>query len=178
MYAMMRRDGREPCRTFWEAFQSSPQRRAAGWEWAWDYQTCFNYSQKVRGFLEWFPTTQLFIRPYECLKQTPERFYLELTEFLGVSALDVNQANRHVNTSPSQLDMIYQWKLGRLAMKAAKAVSFSLPQSFRACIQSKFEQPAFRLIGDDRDRLIDYFGADIYDLSLLLQWDVTEWLKP
>jgi hypothetical protein len=124
-----------------------------------------------------FPKSQLFIRPYEVLKNDPAGFYFELTEFLGASLIDLSGANRQVNTSPSRGDMLSKSKAGRLLMRAARRFSFPLPKSIKGCLRFKMDQPAFVLTSEDRRRLIDHFGPDIYNLSLLLSWDVSEWLK-
>ena len=47
MFSMMHRDRRENCDSFAEAFHRTHERLAAGWEWAWDYQGCFFYSDQV-----------------------------------------------------------------------------------------------------------------------------------
>ncbi len=100
MYAMMRRDVREPCRSFWRAFEQSSQRMAAGWEWAWDYQGCFRYAKQVARYQERFPNAQLFIRRYEDLKNNPAAFYSDLAEFLGIDVVDLERTNRPWNVGP------------------------------------------------------------------------------
>ncbi|MEX2114401.1 MAG: sulfotransferase [Pirellulales bacterium] len=100
MYAMMRRDRRERCGQFWRAFEQSSLRIAAGWEWAWDYQGCFRYAPQVARYLDRFPASQLFIRRYEELRDTPEQFYGALAQFLEISPIDLRQANRPWNVAP------------------------------------------------------------------------------
>ena len=57
MYSMMRRDRREPCRTFAKRSSKAP-RIAAGWEWAWDYQQGFMLADRVAADLRPFPNSR------------------------------------------------------------------------------------------------------------------------
>src|SRR5262249_49196768 len=113
MYAMMRRDLREPCRTFAAAFAESPARMAAGWEWAWDYHRGFMLADRVATYLEHIPEDQLFIRRYEDLQNHPERFYRELNAFIGIDDISLSDANKRENTSPTRGQMLRKRKLGR-----------------------------------------------------------------
>ena len=87
MFSMMYRDRRENCDSFAEAFHRRHERLAAGWEWAWNYRRLFIYSEQVARYLNLFPRSQFFIRRYEELKCTPEKFYRDLMEFMGVDYL-------------------------------------------------------------------------------------------
>lgn len=177
MFAMMRREGREPCSRFSEAFARSEARRAAGWEWAWDYRQCFMYTGQVKRYLERFPTSQLFIRPYEQLLNHPNQFYHELSAFIGVPAIDVGRTNRRVNTAPSRMDMLKRTKLGRAFARAGRAVRPLVPQTLAAPMQRRLDQPAYTLSALDRRMLVDHFGADILELSQILSWDLSAWLQ-
>ena len=99
MYSMLRRDRREPCRSFSDAFRFTDKRLTDGWQWFWDYPGGWKYSDQVETYLNLFPGPQLFIRRYEQLKHRPESFYGELTQFLGICAIDLTTANRPVNTA-------------------------------------------------------------------------------
>ena len=129
MYAMMRRDGREPCRSFREAFTRSSQRLADGWEWAWDYQGCFKFAAQVTRYLERFPKSQIFVGRYEQMRRDPLGFYRELTRFLDIPMIDLDAANRCVNRSPRRIDMLSRRKAGRLAHRAARMAATLCPSA-------------------------------------------------
>jgi hypothetical protein len=177
-YSMMRRDGREPCRRFWEAFEQSPKRMAAGWEWAWDYQRCPMFADQVARYQKLFPARQLFIRRYEELKREPKAYYQDLCKFLGIAPIDLSSANRQVNLSPTRGDMLRKHKAGRWMLRAARVAGLLLPPSVKAAIRQKtIDRPAFILRDEDRRRLIVHFEADIRRLARQLNWDLSDWLR-
>jgi len=178
MYSMMRRDGREPCDSFREAFQRTPERLAAGWEWAWDYQAGFFFSPKVSRYLELFPASQLFIRRYEELNENPESFHAELMNFLGVDYQPGQGSNQRFNESPQRVDVLGKYQGGELILKAARVFGKVLPEGVRADLKKRLpKKPAYHLEPEDRHFLIDHFSADIGKLSTLLQWNLSDWLK-
>ena len=138
MYAMMRRDGREPCRTFAEAFAESPARMAAGWEWAWDYQQGFMLADRVAAYLQAFPKQQVFIRRYEELQNHPQRFYRELNSFVGIDDIDLEDANKRENTSPTRGQMLRKKKLGRWMLRTARVAGWLTPPALKTTCDSDF----------------------------------------
>jgi hypothetical protein len=178
MYAMMRRDAREPCRTFWQAFEQSSQRQAAGWEWAWDYQGCFRYAKQVARYRDMFPASQLFIRRYEVLRNNPAEFYSDLAKFIGIDLIDLARANRPWNVGPRRREMLAHKRAGRLLLRAADAAGYIAPRSWHDRWQMALNRPALALAPHDRRRLVDYFAADITELASLLEWDANAWLEP
>ncbi len=178
MYTMMRRDAREPCRSFWKAFEQSGARRAAGWEWAWDYQGCFRYANQVARYQALFPTAQLFIRPYEDLKNTPADFYSDLAKFLGIDAIELERANRAWNVGPRRREMLAHKRAGRLLLWAARAAGYIAPRSWHLRWQAALDRPAYVLSPHDRRRLVEYFAADVLELAALVSWDTSAWLQP
>ncbi len=178
MYSMMRRDRREPCHKFWQAFEQSPQRMAAGWEWAWDYQRCAMFAEQVERYQTLFPPQQLFIRRYRELKNQPAAYYRDLCKFLDVSTIGLANANLQVNLSPTRRDMLTKRKAGRWLLRTARLVGLFFPPSVKATIRQKtIGQPAFVLSPEDRRRLIMHFEADIRRLAKLMSWDLSDWLR-
>jgi Sulfotransferase family len=177
MFSMMHRDGREPCASFSEAFRRTPQRLAAGWEWAWDYQGCFMYSKQVSRYLEMFPRENLFIRRYDQMKFEPERFYRELTAFLDIPTIDI-KANRWVNRSARRADILRRTLVGKAVVELARAARLTLPAVWHARLKlTAIEEPAFRLSHDEQQMLADHFGSDIEKLAEILGWDLSDWLR-
>ena len=142
MYAMMRRDGREPCRTFAAAFAESPARMAAGWEWAWDYQQGFMLADRVAAYLQAFPKQQLFIRRYEELQNRPRRFYRELNSFAGIDDIDLGTANKRENTSPTRGQMLRKKKLGRWMLRTARVAGWLTPPAVKVQVAKPLFKPA------------------------------------
>ena len=177
MFAMMRRDGREPCRGFWQAFELSAQRQQAGWEWAWNYQGCFRYGRQLSRYLTLFPSKQLWIRPYELLAQDPERFYADLTAFLGIRPIELAGANPRVNAAPTHRDMLARTRPGRLLVKAARAVRRVLPPAVCEPIARRMAAPALHLDAANRRRLAEVYRSEIFELERMLSWDLRAWLK-
>ncbi len=177
MYAMMRRDRREPCGSLLDAFERSEERLANGWEWAWDYQNCFRYAAQVSHYLRYFSVGQLFIRQYEELQLQPERFYRDLTEFLGIAPGVVAQSNQRINSAPRQIDMLRRKRAGRLLCHTARLVNRFAPARIRAVVERRLEAPAFALSPTERRVLVEHFADDIVDLSRLLAWDLSTWLE-
>jgi Sulfotransferase domain len=177
MYAMMRRDGREPCRTFAEAFAESPARMAAGWEWAWDYQRGFVLADRVAAYLRAFPKQQVFIRRYEELQNHPQRFYRELNSFAGIDDIDLGAANKRENTSPTRGQMLRKKKLGRWMLRTARVAGWLTPPALKNNLRQRFlAPPAFALIPADRRMLLAHFEPEIKRLAQLLAWDLDDWL--
>lgn len=177
MYSMLRRDRRETCRSFREAFFKSEQRIAAGWEAAWDYYRVYLYSRQVQRYLELFPESQLFIRRYEELKQSPVQFYRELCKFLNIGEIDVTKANQRFNIGCTRRDLIRTRKLGRWALRTARVAGFFCPSSIKAPLRDYLSQPAFELCREDRQMLVDHFAPDILRLGEMLSWDLGSWLQ-
>lgn len=178
MFSMMYRDRRESCDSFVEAFHRSQQRIAAGWEWAWDYQNCFMYSQQVARYLNLFPREQLFIRRYGELKNTPEKFYGELTEFIGVENWKLQDANQWVNTAARRWDRLRRTRRGKILAELARAARKLLPRTIcKRLGLNLLEQPAFRLSVHDRRVLVAHFQDDVRRLATLLKWNLDDWLR-
>jgi hypothetical protein len=174
---MMRRDCREPCRTFSEAFAQSPSRMAAGWEWAWDYQRGFMLSERVAAYLEQFPKQQLLIRRYEDLQSQPQRFYRDLNAFIGIDDIDLGDANKRENTSPTRGQMLRKKKLGRWMLRSARVAGWLTPPALKTKLRKRYlDPPAFVLNADDRKLLVGHFADDIRKLAGLLSWDLSGWL--
>lgn len=177
MFSMMHRDRRENCDSFAEAFHRTHERLAAGWEWAWDYQSCFYYSDQVARFLDLFPREQLFIRRYEELKCTPEKFYRDLMEFIGVDNLNSADANRWVNVGAQRSDILRRTRTGKVLLELARAARKVLPQTVLKRLKlDVLHQPAFKLAPKDRRMLADHFRDDIRRLSTLLKWNLDDWI--
>jgi Sulfotransferase domain len=177
MYAMMRRDGREPCRTFSEAFAQSPARMVVGWEWAWDYQRGFMLADRVAAYLAIFPDQQLFIRRYEELQDQPQRFYRELNAFVGIDDIDLGDANKRENTSPTRGQMLRKRKLGRWLLRTARVAGLLTPTALKTKLRKRYlDPPAFALNADDHKLLAGHFADDIRKLAGLLSWDLSGWL--
>ena len=178
MYSMMRREGREPCGSFRQAFQRSEERLAAGWEWAWDYQKGFLFSAKVNRYLEVFPRSQLFIRRYEDLNGSPDVFYAELTNFIGVEPMIDEPGKQRFNEAPRRRDRLAKHKVGRSILRMAKVFGKVLPQDMRDKLRKEIlEKPAYVLGEEDRRLLVEHFSADIEKLGGLLHWDLSDWVK-
>lgn len=176
MYAMMRRERREPCRSLLKAFAKSEQRLANGWEWAWDYKNCYRFSAQVKRYLDLFPSSQLFIRRYEDLQNHPQEYYDDLIRFVGIGPIDLERANRRVNTAPRRIDMLQKKRAGRIIYRAGSLAGGLLPQAISGSIHRRLQTPAFTLAQDDRKKLADYFRADVLKLQQLLNWDLGEWV--
>ncbi len=177
MYAMMRRDGREPCRTFAEAFAESPARMAAGWEWAWDYQQGFMLADRVAAYLQAFPEQQVFIRRYEELQNHPQQFYRALNSFAGIDDIDLGEANKRENTSPTRGQMLRKKKLGRWMLRTARVAGWLTPPALKNNLRQRFlEPPAFALTATDRRTLQAHFESEVKRLAQLLAWDLDDWL--
>ncbi len=176
MYAMMRRDAREPFRIFWPAFTQSAARIAAGWEWAWDYQECFRYAGQVARFRNRFAESHLFIRRYEQLRDQPDQFYRDLCGFLDVAPIAGPQFHRRWNSAPRRRDMLAQARAGRWALRAARVAQRWAPVAWTRQLTAALDRPALALEADDRRRLVEYFDADIRALEKALSWDLSAWL--
>jgi len=178
MYSMMRRDRREPCRSFRAAYRRTPQRLGAGWQWFWDLPNGWMYSRQVAEYLKLFPRDQLFIRRYEDLKLRPHEFYEQLTQFLDIPPIDVAAANRTVNTSPRRGEMISKRRIGRIALRLGRAAGYFLPLSWRSAVRKQLlDPPAFVLGRQDRQMLVNHYRGDILQLAQMLSWDLSAWLQ-
>jgi hypothetical protein len=178
MYAMMRRDRREPCTKFAEAFHQSEQRIADGWEWAWDYKRGYEFSRQVSHYLERFPTSQLFISLYEHLHDNPEAFYADLTRFLNIDMIDLAGTNRRVNAAPRRGDRLKKSRAGSLLLRAGLAASRLVPSTIRDRLRHTIDSPAHTLEAADRRMLVEHYRDDIARLAEMLKWDLSHWTRP
>lgn len=177
MYSMLRRDRRESCRTFRQAFALSQQRISAGWDGCWDYHGAYLFADQVQRYLNLFSRSQMFICRYEELQDTPALFYRELCKFTGVSELDVEHANQRLNVACTRRDLIRTRKMGRWMMRTAHVAGLFCPTSIKAPMRRYLKQPAFELTSDDRRMLVDHFAPDVLRLGQLLGWDLRGWLE-
>ncbi len=178
MFSMMYRLRREPCEPFVDAFQRSHERMAAGWAWNWNYQDYFLYSGQVARYLDLFPRSQIFIRRYEELKHTPEKFYHDLTAFLGVENLKLQEANDWVNMGARHWDRLRRTRRGKILLELARTAEKLLPP--KVCKQLRIDalqQPGFHLSLEDRRMLAAHFRDDVCKLSKMLNWNLDDWLQ-
>lgn len=175
MYAMMRRDGREPLKSVLKAFEASQDRIAAGWEWAWDYKGVFSFSPQIRRFKELFPNENLHIQRYELLQRSPSDFFLRLCQFLDVEPIE--QTGKRVNRSPTRADMLSQTGVGRVLLRQARGIARWLPRKWAKSVKrAVFDKAAFRLTNRERLELVEFFRDDIKELERLLECNLEEWL--
>ncbi|HEY2760012.1 MAG TPA: sulfotransferase [Pirellulales bacterium] len=177
MYSMLRRDRREPCRTFRQAFALSEKRISARWDGCWDYRGAYLFADQVHRYLTLFPRSQMFIRRYEELQDKPAQFYQELCKFIGIPEIDVEHANQRLNVACTRRDLIRTRKMGRWMMRTAHVAGLAFPSSIKTPIRRYLKQPAFELTSDDRRMLIDHFAPDVLRLGQLLGWDLRRWLE-
>lgn len=136
------------------------------------------YHQQVSRFLECFPSDQIRIYRYEEIWPRSSQFLTEVYQFLGVDPTFQPDLSRrdHQRRAPRAVALHYFLK--------SSGLWYPLKALVPAASRSWLRHRAFRrgkslaMLPEDRLYLIDYYRADIQNLSTLLSRDLSSWLDP
>jgi hypothetical protein len=178
MYAMMKRDRREPEKSFYKAFKKSTERLHQGWEWAWDYAGYFLFYEQVKRYLECFDKNALLILRYEYLRDVPDEFVKTLFSFLGISDCDGSLNSIHTNTAPTRRQMMNETQiLPKILKMASKVWTCGDFMQVNRAIDKFYRGPAFKITDKEKKKITRYYIDDITKLEGLLSWDLSSWKR-
>lgn len=135
------------------------------------------YHDQVKRYLDFFPHEHVRIYLYDEAWRNPPQLLKDLFGFLGVdSCVDVDTSARNLERrAPKVMAMHYLLRKSGLIPGIKKLLPASLSKHLRA---SLFKQkPSLQLAAKDRQYLLEYYRADIEKLSILLERDLSVWLK-
>lgn len=172
------RDGIEPAADFRAAIRDEERRLRERWATS-GYVTNGFYAKQLEPYLERFGKDRLRIYRFEQLQREPATLVRDLCQFLGVD--DAFRPNLETTHNPSGI-MPNPWV--RLAWRK----SHLLRQWVRPWIPQRLRHWAFQRVNrnlvkpalDDtlRRELIEVYRDDIHKLERMLDWDLSDWLRP
>jgi Sulfotransferase family len=175
MFVMMRRDRREPYRSFAKAFDASERRIAQGWADGWNLKR-YNYGAQVRRYTDAFDPSQLFIRRYEDLRDAPDAFFEDLKGFLGIETPFDTACGIRANAAPTRLGQLQKSAAVRGVLRTG--VGKVIPAPLKDTLRKRLTVPAYAMRSSEYNQALAHYRQDIVALGNLLGWDVGPWLEP
>lgn len=175
-YTHFRRDRRETL-SFEEALAAEPERKSKNWLWAWQYENSGLYHEQVKAYLDNFQNVLVLI--YEDFKRNEQEVLREICRFLEVSDDFTFDTSYKYNVSGDpKTPLLYQLESSRGFVKLVKKI---IPKSLVAKIKKKWtgekQMIKSEMPGETRQKLIDFFREDVEKLEMLLDRDLSDWLR-
>jgi hypothetical protein len=179
-FLMMRRDGREPLRSFSRAIQHEQNRKEQNWEYIWRYIEVGFYSNQLSRYYDLFKKDQILILFYEEFELDPVMFTKKIFKFIGVDDGFSPIANERYNVSILEKSsfagrVLRSQGLGKRLARTLFPEEL-LESGYDALLGWNYWRP--RLSKRVRKRLIDVYANDIRSLQEMLEVDLSHWLKP
>ncbi|WP_081620138.1 sulfotransferase [Thioalkalivibrio sp. ALMg9] len=187
-YSQNLKTGIETLKTFSEALSAEADRKKgfrvpAGVtcdDWLF-YREWVRYSEQIERFLSCFPRNNVFVAVYDDLTNNPEKLYVDLTRFLGVSSEPVPQfarVNANRNVRSTFVTRVARGKI-RFSREIARTLipSRSLRRSVANLLQAmnSVEAPRKRLSRELEQRLRQELEGEISYVEGVLQRDLSHW---
>lgn len=151
-----------------------------------DYLGHGNYARQLQEVYKYYRRDQVKVLIFEELREKPEKVLVETFQFLGVTNdfkpnMSVKNETKGGLRYPWLAPIIYGRPSNELIRKTGKLL---IPYSLRTGIRRKLEtwnrveknKPEFT--AEAKSLLEDYYKAEIQELELLLNKEITEWRKP
>lgn len=176
-WLMYVRDGREH-EEFVRALELQEPRRRAG-EATGHYLSTGEYADQLGRFLALFPREQLHVWLYDDLDSDPDRVIGEVFGAIGVDPdVRATTAERHnVGGVPSSTrDRVLLSARDRLRPVLGHLPLAGLRRRVSSTLDSRLERPT--IDPDVRAKLVDHFRPDIERVQVLLDRDLSIWMRP
>jgi hypothetical protein len=122
-----------------------------------------------------FDRSQLFIRRYEDLRDTPAQFFSSLGEFLGLRT-PFDYAGVRANVAPDRLRELRSNPVAGRILKIPR-LRRTIPAPVKNALRDWLKAPAYSIRPDEYNHALAHYGEDIRNLGDLLNWDVSSWLE-
>jgi hypothetical protein len=165
-------------RSFSEQIEASLRRQGTQICTEWPFLEYGRYYEQLRRYFDTFPRGQIRVVFYEDLQRAAPLLLADLFAFLGVDQDVPVDASRRYNEP-----QIPRWRQAMRVLQGINAVPLIralMPHSLRLRVRTMLLQPrdSLGVATAERARLIDYYRADIEQLAVLLQRDLSGWLDP
>jgi hypothetical protein len=135
------------------------------------------YARHLSRWLSFFPREQMLIHFSDEIRDRPTDVLGEVTSFLGLDPIDAPNSARRVDVKEEpRLPLPLRRALAPLKQAVAPLRRTRWFQSIHAKLSRPFDYPP--LTDHLRDKLRDYYRADIANLEKILGRSVPPWLEP
>ena len=135
------------------------------------YMNASNYILQIESYLDHFDKNQLLLLTFDEFQKFPEKVLQKTTDFLGIDEFHFDLSKSHLNKSNSgAIGHIKYDKTPTLPSKLKKLWHYIMRQLRPSKIDSKLN-PEFR------EELIERYTEDIKKLEILLNEDLTHWMR-
>ncbi|MBT8401326.1 MAG: sulfotransferase, partial [Rhodothermia bacterium] len=91
----LRRDGREPEESFFDALAREEQRVRDGWAPIWHYRRMGNYASQLQAYRDFIDSGQMLVVLYDDFRSDPDTVVAQVGEFLGINAPPSTESTRY-----------------------------------------------------------------------------------
>lgn len=170
----MRRDRREPIKSFFNALQREEDRIGENYDFSFHYVSMGKYFSQLQRFLKHFPREQVLVLEYERFNQSPNETINEIFDFLEIPRIPVDTAARHNISNNSNPNAVQ--KIIKSSNSLKRAASGILSDEIKNRIKSRaFQTPT----PDSRsvDYILERLEDEIVRLDALVDWDPKKWVE-
>ena len=170
------RENLEPITDFSQAIHEEEHRRRSNWWWGFFYVHPGFYCEQLQRYLERFKPSQLKIYLYEDLSDRPFDLLQDLFKFLEVSeTFTPDISSRYNATGIPKNELLHNLLKSRIVHASLKRLPQQLRQRIINLNSQNLTKPPLDLAV--RNQLIEIYREDILKLQVLLQRDLSHWLK-
>jgi hypothetical protein len=180
-YLNLLRDGRETL-SFAEALDAEAERAAKNYEFFWRYSAVGFYAEQVRVFKERFH--EVYVGLFDDFIADTAAFTKDIYAFLGVDASFTPDTRAKSNRSGAPKNSFLHGLLVRenILKKTVRPLYHAfVGKKRRNALYMKALESSVRkapMNPADRGRLIEVYRDDVYELSKIIDRDLSHWLAP
>jgi hypothetical protein len=179
-YNMLRGDGRESIVDFAEALAAEPERTLRNWDPLYRYVDMGFYARQLRTYFDLFPREQISIHIYDDFVEQPLATVQSIFRFLDIDPFFVPETSQRHNVSMvPRFEALHALVAGEHLLK--RVFKPLLPVQVRRGLKHRVVAPNLRrpapLDSAVRAQLQEVFRADIVELQLLVDRDLSAWLN-
>jgi hypothetical protein len=179
-FLLNRLAGAEPIADFKEAFDAEEERIRKKWFPYWSYRGVGYYGQQIERYFSLFDRAQFRFFLFEDLKADPDRFFMEIFQFLGVEETINVRLPVKYNPSGVPRNRIIHGFLSKpnfiksqMKRILPEKIQYNLHVGFMNRNLAKPPLPA-----EVRRRILALYREDILKTQDLIHRDLSSWLSP
>lgn len=175
-YLHFKRDRRETL-SFEEGLEMEQERKANNWIWAWQYKNSGLFFKQVKAYSDNFKNVKIIV--FDDFKENPDKVLKELCQFLEVDSDFAFDTSYKYNVSGNpKSQALYKLETSRGLVKFIKRfIPNKLVQKIKRRYTGEKQMVKPEMSNDTKNKLIDFFKADILKLQKLTGNDLSKWLK-
>jgi hypothetical protein len=136
------------------------------------------YYRRLKRYFDLFPKEQIKVYIYDEFKKEPSKVIADLFAFVGVDhTFQPDMTTTHNPAAVPKIRILNRLFFDPNLIRITKSLVPAGMQEMAKKIQQKNLKPAPKLPPDLRARLIDIYREDIQQLEILLDRDLSAWLK-